>query len=255
VNKEKNIIKNIRINILKKTFDAQTSHIGSCFSIVEILYVMYFLKLKKNDTFVLSKGHAALALYSTLFEKKILSKKIFNSYGKNNSNLMSHVSHKVKGVEFSTGSLGHGLPYAVGKALGEKINGSQNKVYVVISDGELNEGTTWESLLFSSFHELDNLYIIVDYNKIQSLDFVKNVLKIEPLNKKIKSFNCNVKTIDGHNTKNIFQSLKLQKNKKPNFIIANTIKGKGVDFMENTITWHYKAPNKIQLEKALNQLG
>tara|TARA_B100001121_G_scaffold150614_1_gene131747 strand:- start:599 stop:1249 length:651 start_codon:yes stop_codon:yes gene_type:complete len=216
---------------------------------------MYFLKLKKNDTFVLSKGHAALALYSTLFEKKILSKKIFNSYGKNNSNLMSHVSHKVKGVEFSTGSLGHGLPYAVGKALGEKINGSQNKVYVVISDGELNEGTTWESLLFSSFHELDNLYIIVDYNKIQSLDFVKNVLKIEPLNKKIKSFNCNVKTIDGHNTKNIFQSLKLQKNKKPNFIIANTIKGKGVDFMENTITWHYKAPNKIQLEKALNQLG
>ncbi len=255
MNKEKNIIKNIRINILKKTFDAQTSHIGSCFSIVEILYVMYFLKLKKNDTFVLSKGHAALALYSTLFEKKILSKKIFNSYGKNNSNLMSHVSHKVKGVEFSTGSLGHGLPYAVGKALGEKINGSQNKVYVVISDGELNEGTTWESLLFSSFHELDNLYIIVDYNKIQSLDFVKNVLKIEPLNKKIKSFNCNVKTIDGHNTKNIFQSLKLQKNKKPNFIIANTIKGKGVDFMENTITWHYKAPNKIQLEKALNQLG
>ncbi len=255
MNKEKNIIKNIRINILKKTFDAQTSHIGSCFSIVEILYVMYFLKLKKNDTFVLSKGHAALALYSTLFEKKILSKKIFNSYGKNNSNLMSHVSHKVKGVEFSTGSLGHGLPYAVGKALGEKINGSQNKVYVVISDGELNEGTTWESLLFSSFHELDNLYIIVDYNKIQSLDFVKNVLKIEPLNKKIESFNCNVKTIDGHNTKNIFQSLKLQKNKKPNFIIANTIKGKGVDFMENTITWHYKAPNKIQLEKALNQLG
>ena len=242
MNKEKNIIKNIRINILKKTFDAQTSHIGSCFSIVEILYVMYFLKLKKKDTFVLSKGHAALALYSTLFEKKILSKKIFNSYGKNNSNLMSHVSHKVKGVEFSTGSLGHGLPYAVGKALGEKINGTKNKVYVIISDGELNEGTTWESLLFASFHKLDNLYIIVDYNKIQSLDFVKNVLNIEPLNKKIKSFNCNVKTIDGHNVKNIFQSLKLQKNKKPNFIIANTIKGKGIDFMENTISWHYKAP-------------
>ena len=167
---------------------------------------------------------------------------------------MSHVSHKVKGVEFSTGSLGHGLPYAVGKALGEKINGSHNKVYVLISDGELNEGTTWESLLFASFHKLDNLYIIVDYNKIQSLDFVKNVLKIEPLNKKIKSFNCNVKTINGHNIKNIFESLKLQKNKKPNFIIANTIKGKGVDFMENTIAWHYKAPNKIQLEKALNQL-
>ena len=183
--KEKNIIKNIRSNILKKTFDAQTSHIGSCLSIVEILYVIYFLKLKKKDTFILSKGHAALALYSTLCEKKILSRKILDTYGKNNSNLMSHVSHKVKGVEFSTGSLGHGLPYAVGKALGEKINGTKNKVYVLISDGELNEGTTWESLLFASFHKLDNLYIIIDYNKIQSLDFVKNVLRIEPLTKKL----------------------------------------------------------------------
>ena len=126
-----------------------------------------------------------MALYSTLCEKKILSRKILDTYGKNNSNLMSHVSHKVKGVEFSTGSLGHGLPYAVGKALGEKINGTKNKVYVLISDGELNEGTTWESLLFASFHKLDNLYIIIDYNKIQSLDFVKNVLRIEPLTKKL----------------------------------------------------------------------
>ena len=124
---------------------------------------------------------------------------------------MSHVSHKVKGVEFSTGSLGHGLPYAVGKALGEKIKGSKNKVYVLISDGELNEGTTWESLLFASFHKLDNLFVIIDYNKIQSLDFVKNVMKIEPLNKKINSFNCNVKTIDGHNINKIFQSLKKKK--------------------------------------------
>lgn len=252
--KEKNIIKNIRSNILKKTFDAQTSHIGSCLSIVEILYVIYFLKLKKKDTFILSKGHAALALYSTLCEKKILSRKILDTYGKNNSNLMSHVSHKVKGVEFSTGSLGHGLPYAVGKALGEKINGTKNKVYVLISDGELNEGTTWESLLFASFHKLDNLYIIIDYNKIQSLDFVKNVLRIEPLTKKISSFNCNVKSINGHNTNKILQSLKTKSNNKPNIIIANTIKGKGVDFMENTITWHYKSPNKLQLDEALKQL-
>lgn len=182
--KKNKIIDNIRKNILKKTFDAQSSHIGSCLSIVEILYVLYFLKLKKRDTFILSKGHAALALYSTLFEKKIISKKILDSYGKNNSHLMSHVSHKVRGIEFSTGSLGHGLPYAVGKALGEKVNRTKNKVYVLISDGELNEGTTWESLLFASFHRLDNLNIIVDYNKIQSLDFIKNVLKIEPLKKK-----------------------------------------------------------------------
>ena len=252
--KQKNIIRNIRAKILKKTFDAQSSHIGSCFSIVEILYVIYFLKLKKKDTFILSKGHAALALYSTLCEKKIISKKTLDTYGKNNSYLMSHVSHKVKGVEFSTGSLGHGLPYAVGKALGEKIKGSKNKVYVLISDGELNEGTTWESLLFASFHKLDNLYVIIDYNKIQSLDFVKNVLKIEPLRKKLNSFNCNVKSIDGHDTNRIFQSLKINYNKKPHLIIANTIKGKGVDFMENTVSWHYKSPNKLQLKEALNQL-
>jgi transketolase len=254
VKKKNKIIDNIRKNILKKTFDAQSSHIGSCLSIVEILYVLYFLKLKKRDTFILSKGHAALALYSTLFEKKIISKKILDSYGKNNSHLMSHVSHKVRGIEFSTGSLGHGLPYAVGKALGEKVNRTKNKVYVLISDGELNEGTTWESLLFASFHRLDNLNIIVDYNKIQSLDFIKNVLKIEPLKKKINSFNCNVIKIDGHNIEKILKSLITKKNGKPNFIIANTIKGKGIDFMENSIAWHYKSPNKLELDLALSQL-
>ena len=252
--KKKNIIKKIRESILRKTFDAQSSHIGSCLSIVEILYSIYFHKLKKKDTFILSKGHAALALYCTLYHKSILDKKTIDSYGKNNSILMSHVSHKVKGVEFSTGSLGHGLPYAVGKALGEKINKTNNNIYVLISDGELNEGTTWESLLFASFHELDNLFIIIDYNKIQSLDFVKNVLKIEPLVKKLSSFNCNVIKINGHDVKQIISSLNLPNNTKPSIIIANTIKGKGVDFMENTILWHYKSPNKDQLEKALKQL-
>jgi len=255
VNKiSKNIIRNIRVNILKKTYQANSSHIGSCYSIVEILYALYFLKLKKKDTFILSKGHAALALYCTLFEKKILSKASLDSYGKNNTTLMAHASHKVKGVEFSTGSLGHGLPYAVGKALGEKINKSKNKIYVLISDGELNEGTTWESLLFASFHKLDNLFIIIDYNKIQSLDFVKKVLKIEPLRQKLTSFNCNVFNIDGHNINQIVKSLKPKNNNKPNIIIANTIKGKGVKFMENTVLWHYKSPNEKQLGDAMKDL-
>ena len=250
----KNIIRNIRVNILKKTYQANSSHIGSCYSIVEILYALYFLKLKKKDTFILSKGHAALALYCTLFEKKILSKASLDSYGKNNTTLMAHASHKVKSVEFSTGSLGHGLPYATGKALGEKINKSKNKIYVLISDGELNEGTTWESLLFASFHRLDNLFIIIDYNKIQSLDFVKNVLKIEPLRQKLTSFNCNVFNIDGHNINQIVKSLKPKNNNKPNIIIANTIKGKGVKFMENTVLWHYKSPNEKQLGDAMKDL-
>ncbi len=250
----KKSIRNIRVNILKKTYEANSSHIGSCYSIVEILYALYFLKFKKKDTFILSKGHAALALYCTLFEKKILSKALLDSYGKNNTTLMAHASHKVKGVEFSTGSLGHGLPYAVGKALGEKIDKSKNKIYVLISDGELNEGTTWESLLFASFHKLDNLFIIIDYNKIQSLDFVKKVLKIEPLRQKLVSFNCNVSQIDGHNIKQIVKSLKPQNNNKPNIIIANTIKGKGVKYMENTVLWHYKSPNKEQLSNAMKDL-
>jgi transketolase len=255
VNKNsKKSIRNIRVNILKKTYEANSSHIGSCYSIVEILYALYFLKFKKKDTFILSKGHAALALYCTLFEKKILSKALLDSYGKNNTTLMAHASHKVKGVEFSTGSLGHGLPYAVGKALGEKIDKSKNKIYVLISDGELNEGTTWESLLFASFHKLDNLFIIIDYNKIQSLDFVKKVLKIEPLRQKLVSFNCNVSQIDGHNIKQIVKSLKSKNNNKPNIIIANTIKGKGVKFMENTVLWHYRSPNNEQLSVALKDL-
>ena len=252
----KKIIKNIRINILKKTFQAQSSHIGSCFSIVELLSVLYFKKLKRNDTFILSKGHAALALYCLLYERKMLSKSELDNYGKNNSNLMAHASHRVNGIEFSTGSLGHGLPYAVGKALGEKKNKSKNNVYVLISDGELNEGTTWESFLFASFHKLNNLFIIIDYNKIQSLDFVKNVMKIEPLEKKLTSFNLNVKKINGHDVNQIDSAINQLKkqNDKPNIIIANTVKGKGVGFMENTILWHYKSPSNEQLELALKEL-
>ena len=252
----KKIIKNIRINILKKTFQAQSSHIGSCFSIVELLSVLYFKKLKTNDTFILSKGHAALALYCLLYERKMLSKSELDNYGKNNSNLMAHASHRVNGIEFSTGSLGHGLPYAVGKALGEKKNKSKNNVYVLISDGELNEGTTWESFLFASFHKLNNLFIIIDYNKIQSLDFVKNVMKIEPLEKKLTSFNLNVKKINGHDVNQIDSAINQlkKKNNKPNIIIANTVKGKGVGFMENTILWHYKSPSNEQLELALKEL-
>jgi transketolase len=182
------------------------------------------------------------------------SNKTLNSYGKNNTILLSHVSHKVPGVEFSTGSLGHGLPYATGRALAEKINITNNKIFVLISDGELNEGTTWESLLFASFHKLDNLIIIIDYNKIQSLDFTKNILKLEPLRKKFQSFGCNVKNINGHNFIQIYKSFFVRKNKKPTVIIANTIKGKGVSFMENSISWHYKYPNLKELEVAIKEI-
>jgi transketolase len=248
------ITKDIRINILKLTYKAKSSHIGSCLSIVEILAVLYNKILKKKDRFILSKGHAALALYCTLYQKKYISLKVLNSFGSNKTILMNHVSHKVNGVEFSTGSLGHGLPVAIGKAIKFKINKEKNKVYVLMSDGEMNEGTTWEGLLFASHHKLDNLNIIIDYNKIQSMDFVNKVIKIEPLKSKFLSFGCNVKIINGHNITAIKNALTKSTKNKPNVIIANTIKGKGVSFMENNNLWHYKNPNLEELKKSLLEI-
>jgi transketolase len=253
-NNNKEIAKEIRKKILKLSNTAKSSHVGSSLSIVDILLVLYKFFIKKNNAFVLSKGHACLASSCILQKFGYISTKILNSYGNNNTILLAHVSHKVPGVEFSTGSLGHGLPYAVGRALAEKINKKNNKIYVLISDGELNEGTTWESLLFASFHKLDNLIVIIDYNKIQSLDFTKNVLKLEPLKEKFKSFNCNIKNINGHDFNQIYKSLLVSKNGKPTVIIANTIKGKGVEYMENKILWHYKSPNAEELEIAIKEL-
>tara|TARA_B110000967_G_C18808385_1_gene522252 strand:+ start:360 stop:1160 length:801 start_codon:yes stop_codon:yes gene_type:complete len=259
---EKKLAKNLRKNILQLSNKAKSSHIGGCLSIVEILTVLFSGTLKKislksnkyKDTFILSKGHACLALYCMLYEKKILDKKTLFSYGQNGTLLMSHASHHVPGVKFSTGSLGHGLPVAVGSALAAKLEKKNRKVYVLISDGELNEGTTWESLMFASHHKLDNLCVIIDYNKIQGLTFVSKIIKIEPLLKKISSFGCNVKNIDGHNIFKIKKALILNKTNKPRVIIANTIKGKGVSFMENKIAWHYKSPNNVELKNALEEI-
>ena len=248
------IIKNIRLNILNLTFKAKSSHIGSCLSIVEILVAIYSGILKKSDRFILSKGHAALALYATLYEKKFISLKTLRSFGSNGTILMNHVSNKVNGVEFSTGSLGHGLPVSVGKALKFKINKEKNKVFVLMSDGEINEGTTWESLLFASHHKLDNLNIIIDYNKIQSMDFVKKVMNIEPLIEKFESFGCCVYNIDGHSVNEIIKFLKKKSLNKPKILLANTTKGKGVSFMENNNLWHYKNPNKDELVNALTEI-
>lgn len=248
-------IRNIRSNILNLTFKAKSSHIGSCLSIVEVLVVLYFSVLKKNDRFILSKGHAALALYCTLCEKKVISLKNLNSFGSNKTTLMNHVSHKVKGVEFSTGSLGHGLPISVGKALKFKTNKEQNRVFVLISDGEINEGTTWESLMFASHHKLENLTIIIDYNKIQSMDFVDKVINIEPLKSKLLSFGCNVHQVDGHNIKSLKEILKKKNKNKPKVIIAHTTKGKGISFMENNNLWHYKNPNKKELVAGLKEIN
>ena len=247
----KNLSLKIRKSILKVANSSKCSHIGSNLSIVDILTVLYikFIKNKKNS-FILSKGHACLALYCVLKEMGYINEKTLNTSGKNNSILMSHSSHKVPGIDISTGSLGHGLPVATGAALADKINKIKSKTFVMLSDGELDEGSNWESLLFCSHHKLNNLVIIIDYNKIQSIDTVKKTLNLEPLSKKFQSFGCKVLSINGHNFSQIFNALN-SKSSKPLVIIANTIKGKGVSFMENSVLWHYKSLDLVNYKKAI----
>jgi transketolase len=170
---------------------------------------------------------------------------------------MAHVSHKVPGVEFSTGSLGHGLPFGCGKALAAKRRSHTWRVFVVLSDGELDEGSSWEAILFAPQHHLDNLVAIVDYNKIQSLGNVKEVLDLDPLAEKFRAFRWAVKEVDGHDhdaIRAVLQSLPFEPG-KPSCLIAHTVKGKGVSFMENKLLWHYRSPDAAQLQQALNEIG
>lgn len=250
------ISKKIRKNILKISHAAKSAHIASSLSIVDLIVTIYFnfMQKDKKNIFILSKGHACLAQYCLLYELGYIKKKTLDTFGKNGTILMSHSSHKVPGVNLSTGSLGHGLPVSTGIALSKKILNKNGKVFVLLSDGELNEGSNWESLLFISHHNLNNLVIIIDYNKIQSLDFVNKTLKLQPLKKKFTSFGCKVLEIDGHNHKEIFNSLKNSSN-RPLVIIANTIKGKGISFMENKVLWHYKPPNDHELKLGLEELN
>jgi transketolase len=259
-----NLALNIRKNSLRMVHRAKASHIASALSICDIIAVLYgkvmFFdstnnKNDKRDRFILSKGHACVAIYSILRELNFISDEDIESYGENFSPLMNHISHQVPGVEFSTGSLGHGLPFAAGKALAAKINNDTWKTYVLLSDGEMDEGSNWEALMYSAHHELENLTIIIDYNKLQSLDTISNTLNLEPLISKLESFGCFVFNIDGHVHNEILNAFTAKVNKKPKVILANTIKGKGVSFMENKILWHYKNPNDIELDLALKELG
>lgn len=262
----KYLAKEIKAYALKMVHESGSSHIGSCLSITDILAVLYndILNIKSDDPnmperdrFILSKGHACAALYATLALKRFFNIDKLSTFASFNSTLMSHASHKVPGVEFSTGSLGHGLPFGVGKALFAKMNNKEWNVYVLLSDGELNEGSNWESFMFASHHKLDNLNIIIDYNKLQSLTTTKETLNLEPLKDKFESFGFFVTETDGHCHLSLKNSLakKMKKNNQPSIIIAHTTKGKGIDFMENKVEWHYKSPNQNQLKEALNQVG
>lgn len=256
----------IRADVLQMVHRARASHVGSCFSIVDILAVLYGQVMRvhpdepawpERDRFILSKGHAAAAVYATLANIGMIARTDLDTYGVDGSAYMTHVSHKIAGVEFSSGSLGHGLPFGVGKALAAKRRGAAWRVFVLLSDGEMDEGTNWEALMFAAHHRLDNLVAIIDYNKLQSLMSISQTLGLEPLVDKLVAFGWTVREVDGHNHARLAQELSQAPwtAGRPSLLLAHTVKGKGVSFMENKVEWHYRSPSAEQLASALVELG
>lgn len=245
----------IRRHGIEMTHLSGGSHIASILSVADIVGVLYSdvlhfdprdPKKPDRDRFILSKGHAGAAIYAALAEKGFFDVEQLKTHYQNGSILSGHVSHKgVRGVEFSTGSLGHGLPVAAGMAQAAKLDGKNHYVYVVMGDGECDEGSVWEAALYANHYQLNHLVAIVDHNKMQSLDFCENTLKLSPFADKWKSFGWNVLDIDGHDhdaLRDAFDQAK--RSDRPTVIIANTVKGKGISFMEFDILWHYRFPHE-----------
>jgi len=256
----------IRQNALICHFHSKSSHIGCGFSCADILTVLYGgwlnilpdqIKDPNRDRFILSKGHAAATYYATLAEYEFIPKEWLQSYCQFGSKLGGHVSHHVPGVEFSSGSLGHGLPAGVGMALGAKRAGHNYRLVVLMSDGEMDSGANWEAIMMAAGQNLKNLLAIIDRNKLQAMGFTEDIVPLGDLVRKFEAFGWSAKTIDGHDYKSIKATLDMFpfSDEKPSVIIANTIKGKGVSFMENQLEWHYKSPNKDEFKKAMKELN
>jgi len=241
----------IRIKSLKMISAANSSHIGSCLSVADLLAVVQSLVQNHEGELIFSKGHAAAALYASLADLQVISEDLLETFGSDGSELIGHVNHAVKGISFSTGSLGHGLPLGIGIAIASK----QKHVYVVISDGELNEGTTWESLAIASQLQLSNLTLIIDANGIQSFGETSEILNLEPLADKLSNFGWSCHDINGHSIPLLFEALESNPIDKPKVVIARTIKGKGVKEMEGKLEWHYKSPKNEDLEKFISEVG
>ena len=257
----------IRIHAVRMICSAKSSHIGSCLSMADLLAVLYGRVLHVNparpdwserDRFILSKGHACAALYAVLAEMGFFPMAWLRTFYQNGSPLAGHVTHTgVPGVEVSTGSLGHGLPLACGMALVGKRDARPYRVFTLLSDGECDEGSTWEAMLFAGHHQLDNLVAIVDYNKIQSIGRVSEVLNLHPFADKWKACRWSVREIDGHDLSEVertFREVPFLAG-SPSCIIAHTVKGKGISFMEDKLLWHYRSPSEQELQMALAELG
>ena len=258
----------IRRHGLEMTHISRGSHIGAIFSVAEIMAVLYTgvlnvdpanPKMEGRDRLILSKGHAGASVYAALAERGFFPVEELSTHYANGSRLSGHVSHKgVPGVEFSTGSLGHGLAVGAGMALGAKMDKEDWRTFVVMGDGECDEGSVWEAALQAHQYKLDNLIAVVDHNRMQSLDFCENTIALEPFTDKWASFGWNVMQVDGHDVaalRTAFEQAKANRGTgKPTVIIAETTKGKGVSFMENDILWHYRTPQGEEYEAALKEL-
>lgn len=250
-----------RKKVLQMIYKAQSSHIGSNFSAIDILTVIYNIaninkELKEDrDRIVVSKGWVAASVYYFLAEKGIISKEDLEVFCREGSKYIGLMEPSVRGVESAGGSMGFGLPFGVGFALAKKLKKEQGKAFVLMSDGEMQTGTTWESALIASHNKLDNLVVIVDFNGLQAMGRVENILKIEPLKDKWKAFGWEAEEIDGHDFKQIENSLLNISPGKPKVIIAKTIKGKGISFMEDENIYHYKAPSEQEYQLALKELN
>lgn len=263
----KNSTKNMRINIIEMLNESQSGHPGGSLSACEILAALYLEEMNidpKNpkwddrDRFILSKGHAAPVLYAALVEKGYFPKEELNSLRKIDAMLQGHPDMKgTPGVDMTTGSLGQGLSAANGIALAGKVDKKDYRVYSLIGDGEVQEGIIWEAAMFAPHYKLDNLTVFLDHNGLQIDGANKDIMNIEPIDEKFKSFGWHIINIDGHSFDEIFKAIDEAKNTKgkPTMIIAKTIKGKGVSFMEDQAGWHGKAPSDEETKKAIEEIG
>lgn len=255
----------IRIHALRMTNLGGGSHIGAIFSCADILAVLYSGVLHVDpvnpgrpdrDRFVLSKGHAGGGLYAALAERGFFPVPHLLTHYQNGSDLSGHVSHKVRGIDVSTGALGHGLSIAAGMAYAARKSNAPHRVFTLLSDGECDEGSTWEAAMFAAHHRLANLVAIVDYNRIQGIGRTSEVLELEPFRDKWEAFGWSVREVDGHDHIDLHQALASvpYNHGKPSVLIAHTIKGKGVSFMEDTVLWHYRIPRDAEFDAALAEL-
>jgi transketolase len=261
------LARRVRSQALRMVHQAKASHIGSCLSMADLLAVLYGGVLRVDpgrpdwedrDRFLLSKGHAAAALYAILAECGFFPVAWLDSYCRDGSRLGGHATHHhVPGVEVSSGSLGHGLSFACGMALAGQRDGRPYRAFALLSDGECDEGSVWEAILFAPHQRLDNLIALVDYNKIQSFGSVKEVLDLEPFAAKWRAFGWSVREIDGHDHAQIHAALTAVPFEagRPSVLIAHTVKGRGVSFMEDKLEWHYRSPDAGQLARAIGELG